>query len=289
MVRVVPTSVAGNDRAAELPEGIAMRANDLFGNLYSRSQADMLAIDMDIVGDPTYIQEEEFTLNPDRKADFLDKADVRLTNNESLIINDGDLLVKLNFKMPLDIDTEKGLYKFDDPALRKSMEDGSVFTGIYRIITIDHMFQNGQFKQKLQLVRIYNDPQTTERDKQNKPAAPSGQRTEKAGAESEQPMKTPIPESTSDATEEQASDSVLPSPPPLPVPGESALPKQVTVSTATGAATTTIVGSDRVVTVTSSVTETVSGGGVTTTRAVIDPATGKTTGFEVVKIGRAHV
>ena len=64
----------------------AMRANDLFGNLYSRAQADMLAIDMDIVGDPTYIQEEEFTLNPDRKSDFLDKSDLRLTNNQSFML-----------------------------------------------------------------------------------------------------------------------------------------------------------------------------------------------------------
>jgi len=61
------------------------------------------------------------------------------------------------------------------------------------------------------------------------------------------------------------------------------LPQSVQVSTATGAATTTIIGSDKVVTVTSSVTETVSGGGSTTTRAVIDPVTGKTTGFEVVR------
>ena len=95
-MQFVPNMPGANKMTQEQAE--AMRANDLFGNLYSRAQADMLAIDMDIVGDPTYIQEEEFTLNPDRKTDFLDKSDLRLTNNQSLIINDGDLLIKLNFK-----------------------------------------------------------------------------------------------------------------------------------------------------------------------------------------------
>ena len=185
--------------------------------------------------------------------------------------------------MPLDIDTDKGLYKFDDPGLRKSLTDSSVFTGIYRIITIDNMFQNGQFKQKLQLVRLYNDPQTKDKENKTNAAANDPNRQDSGATDLAKPTSSPPSGSTTDASAEKASDGNLPSPPPLPVPGVPALPKQVQVFTASGAATTTIMGSDRIVTVTTNVSETVSGGGSTTTRAVIDPVTGKTTGYEVVK------
>ena len=277
-VQFVPNVPGANKMTQEQAE--AMRANDLFGNLYSRAEGDMLNVDLEIVGDPTYIQTEEFTLNPQRKEDYLDKSDLRLINNGSLVINDGDLLIKLEFKMPIDIDTETGLIK-DDVSLRKTKDEKSVFTGIYRINVIDHVFQNGVFKQKLQLSRMYNDPQSYEKDNNPKPNSerPNSQVAESTVKTIEQPKD----QSLTDAAKEKTSDSVLPSPPPLPVPGVPALPQSVQVSTATGAATTTIIGSDKVVTVTSSVTETVSGGGSTTTRAVIDPVTGKTTGLEVVK------
>ena len=127
---------------------------------------------------------------------------------------------------------------------------------------------------------MYNDPQSTEKDKKSKPD-PDPNR-EKASATDAGTAVTPVQStSSSDATQEKASDSVLPSPPPLPSVPE--LPRLANVTTASGQATTTVVGSDRVVTVSSSVTETVSGGGVTTTKAVIDPVTGEVTGVNVVR------
>jgi GH24 family phage-related lysozyme (muramidase) len=267
-LQFVPNIMGNNKLTQESVE--AIRANDLFGNLYGKSQADMLTLDFDIVGDPCYIQTEEFTLNPDRKDDYLDKTDVRVFDNGSLVINDGDLFVKVEFRLPLDIDTTTGLYKFEDGDLRKSSKDSSFFTGIYKILTIDHTFQGGQFKQKLQTVRVYNDPQTLEKDNQG---APDPNRDGTTG----ELMGPPAPVSSISQTNsntEAASDAQLPSPDllptPNPLPQVPPLPSVSQVSTASGTATTTISGDGTVTTVTSTVTETVTGGGSTTTTAVYD-------------------
>ena len=133
----------------------AMRANDLFSNIYGKSSADMLTVDLEIVGDPGYLQQEEFTINPQRSGDMIDETDLRVNKDGSLIMTDQNLLVKLNFKFPLDIDTTTGLYRFTDDDLRKG--DNNTFTGIYKILTIDNTFEHGVFKQKLNMVRVYND------------------------------------------------------------------------------------------------------------------------------------
>jgi GH24 family phage-related lysozyme (muramidase) len=267
-LQFVPNIMGNNKLTQESVE--AIRANDLFGNLYGKSQADMLTLDFDIVGDPCYIQTEEFTLNPDRKDDYLDKTDVRVFDNGSLVINDGDLFVKVEFRLPLDIDTTTGLYKFEDGDLRKSSKDSSFFTGIYKILTIDHTFQGGQFKQKLQTVRVYNDPQTLAKDNKGD-ADPNRDGT------TGELMGPPAPVSSISQTNsntEAASDAQLPSPAllptPNPLPQVPPLPSLSQVSTASGTATTTISGDGTVTTVTSTVTETVTGGGSTTTTAVYD-------------------
>ena len=134
----------------------AMRANDLFSNIYGRSSADMLEVNMDIVGDPGYLQQEEFTINPTRSDDERDPTDNRLNKDGSLIMTERNLLVKLNFKFPIDIDTNTGLYKFNDPSFRLA-DTNNTFTGIYRILTIENTFEHGVFKQRLNMVRVYND------------------------------------------------------------------------------------------------------------------------------------
>jgi hypothetical protein len=46
-------------------------------------------------------------------------------------------------------------------------ENGSVFTGIYRVLRVDNIFERGQFTQKLDLVRIYNDKRATTTEQQS--------------------------------------------------------------------------------------------------------------------------
>ena len=129
----------------------ASRVNDLANNLYASSKADMLSIEMSILGDPSFIQEQEFSYTWNKN--IISNDDPRLTKSGSLLVNNGELLVKLDFKMPEDIDTEKGLYDLKG----KSRLGDSMYNGIYKILTIDSIFENGIFTQRLKLIRVFND------------------------------------------------------------------------------------------------------------------------------------
>ena len=112
-------------------------------------------------------KQEEFTISPERSFDEVDPADNRVNKDGSLIMTDRNLLVKLHFRFPIDIDTETGLYKFNDPLFRLA-DTNNTFTGIYRIVMIDNTFEHGVFKQKLKMIRVYND---TDSEKINRKVA----------------------------------------------------------------------------------------------------------------------
>lgn len=131
---------------------IMVRVGDVFTNVYQNSQADMLSIDMTILGDPSYIMEEDFLYSTGSA--LLSSRDPRLTKAGSLFVNKGDLLIHMDFKLPEDIDTESGLFQFNAPIRLGS----PVFTGIYQVITVRSIFSNGVFRQQLSIVRMINDP-----------------------------------------------------------------------------------------------------------------------------------
>jgi len=134
----------------------SLRVNDLFNNIYSSSKADMLAIDMKILGDPSYIQEQEalfdFLLERTQRAE-----DPRLFKSGSLVVNDGDLLVNVNFRLANDINTTTGLHTFADDDIGIK---GRYFSGIYKVLTIKSEFSKGVFTQDLSMVRAYNDEES---------------------------------------------------------------------------------------------------------------------------------
>ena len=167
--KVIPTSLVftpampGGNKLTQAQTD-AMLANDLMANIYSGS-VDTLQMSMEIVGDPGYLQQEEFTVNPSTayREISTDNPNARTYKDGSLIMSDKNLLIKVNFKFPTDIDTETGLIKFpgkNDSARRSGGTDSTMnaFTGIYKILTIENTLSGGLFKQKLEMVRLYNDP-----------------------------------------------------------------------------------------------------------------------------------
>ena len=166
--KVIPTSLVfspampGGNKLTQAQTD-AMLANDLMANIYSGS-VDTLSMSMEIVGDPGYLQQEEFTINPltaSRKIST-DDPNARTYKDGSLIMSDKNLLVKVNFKFPTDIDTETGLIKLpgkNDSARRSGGTDDTMnaFTGIYKILTIENTLSGGLFKQKLEMIRLYSD------------------------------------------------------------------------------------------------------------------------------------
>jgi lysozyme len=165
--KVIPTSLVfspampGGNKLTQAQTD-AMRANDLMANIYSGS-VDTLSMSMEIVGDPGYLQQEEFTVNPSTASRKIstDNPNARTYKDGSLIMSDKNLLIKVNFKFPTDIDTETGLIKFPsngDSARRTgNASTMNAFTGIYKILTIENTLSGGLFKQKLEMIRLYSD------------------------------------------------------------------------------------------------------------------------------------
>ena len=55
----------------------------------------------------------------------------------------------LNFRMPTDLDDRKGTYELGS-------QESASFSGLYRVIQVENIFEEGMFKQILQLVRFNN-------------------------------------------------------------------------------------------------------------------------------------
>jgi hypothetical protein len=111
----------------------------------------MLVIDLTIIGDPSYIKQDDVFWTPVSNAQVSENktnADPRLTFDGSLKMDNGEVYVSLVFRTPTDIDESTGLMKFD------SKMSTSLFSGLYFITVITNEFRNGQFTQDLTLVRL---------------------------------------------------------------------------------------------------------------------------------------
>lgn len=116
----------------------SVEVNDFFNIMYS-SQGDMLSIDLEIMGDPDLIKQDDVFYPPKKGS------------GSSLPMDRGQIFANLNFRLPDDIDLESGNYIFSDEV--------NYFSGTYDIIKVDNMFANGRFSQTLKLVRVFENVQ----------------------------------------------------------------------------------------------------------------------------------
>jgi len=112
----------------------------------SDPQADLINLELDILGDPYYLVQEDFNPNvlPRSEANAYELED------GSIDANNGQVYVKVNFKTPTDIDDETGLMA----GLQGSGKyDTAFFGGFYRLISVTSNFEEGRFTQQLGMVR----------------------------------------------------------------------------------------------------------------------------------------
>lgn len=126
------TAGAGSKRDA-----MSTLTGDLQELLFSKPGADLVVLDLKVVGDPDFIKQDDVFAGPNSSAEAL---------NGSLPMDTGDVYIRVTFKTPTDIDDDTGLVK-------KSTT--SKFSGIYKLLTVDNMFSGGVFTQKLNAVRIF--------------------------------------------------------------------------------------------------------------------------------------
>lgn len=124
------------------PERI--KAAEFSSILYSTT--DMITVELEIMGDPDLIMQDAIMYDI---KEMLEKQDEDGYTG-SIVFTQEEQFVRLTFKSPADIDLKTGLpdSNFD-----------SIFDGIYRIISISSILNQGKFTQTLTLAKVaMNDP-----------------------------------------------------------------------------------------------------------------------------------
>lgn len=134
---------------------------DQFIDELTHPLADMVNVRMEILGDPAWLGQSQFIpAVPEKVADGVSKDDTidfwRGNLNAVWDVKRGcynpDLaepIIMLNFKMPTDLDDKTGIYEMG------SSQQG-MFSGLYRVVQVEHNFNSGRYTNVLQLTRFNN-------------------------------------------------------------------------------------------------------------------------------------
>jgi hypothetical protein len=148
--KIVENSQQHSSSGAATVEAIALA--DIEASLYTTAGGDMLQAKLKIIGDPQYIKQDDVFYPPEMitLSEQVDGTGIepRLIANGSLRMDQGELYIQITVKSPSDIDDATGLMKFD------SKYSTSLFSGMYRILTVESTFSGGKFEQTLDVVRL---------------------------------------------------------------------------------------------------------------------------------------
>jgi len=117
------------------------QASDNMDNVLNNPGADMIVVDLTIIGDPDWIPQDRSILPKENSS----SGDARIVNG-SLAVDSHDSFVMLKFKTPRDYNPEKGLMQIDT--------EQTFVQGLYRVIILESVFESGKFQQNLKMVRI---------------------------------------------------------------------------------------------------------------------------------------
>ena len=148
---------------------------DEFLDYITNPAADMVTVDMTILGDPAWIGQSQFIpptpeplkskgISTDKNKAFFAGDDKTNIWNPKLKCYNAEVaepVTLLNFVVPDDVNDRKGTYDISE-------KQKAVFSGLYSVYRVTSSFSEGQFTQELKMVRFNN---------QDRAITPSGNRT----------------------------------------------------------------------------------------------------------------
>ena len=114
---------------------------ELFHDNIINSSADLINVNMTVRGDPYYLPTSgmgNYNSAPTSRP--------ALTADGTMNYQSGEVHVIINFRLPIDYSDQSGRMEFSDKQ--------AMFSGLYRVIGVVNKFENGEFSQDLDLVRI---------------------------------------------------------------------------------------------------------------------------------------
>lgn len=116
-------------------------ANDNMDNILNNPGADMIVLKLNIVGDPDWIPQDRSVLPRGTSS-----SGNSYMINGSLAVDNHDVFVNLKFKTPRDYNNKTGVMDL-------STNNNSFIQGLYRVISIENVFEGGKFSQELTMYR----------------------------------------------------------------------------------------------------------------------------------------
>ena len=128
--------------------------NQEFFDYLTNPEADMVRIELTILGDPAFIAQDHFTpLGDDISAERTFDIDEPYDNFwESYNLDQYMPLISLKYRFPTDLSENKGVMFFD----KQTKEQQLFFSGVYQVARIESSMDQGQFTQVLTCVRLNN-------------------------------------------------------------------------------------------------------------------------------------
>jgi hypothetical protein len=141
--------------------GETTTALDQFLDYLTHPKADMVTVRMEILGDPAWISQSQFMpadpkfiapgTSEDGSIDAF-RANRNYLWNDKLHCYNADIaepIILLNYRMPTDINDKKGTYELQNT-------QSATFSGLYRVVQVEHNFTEGKYTNVLSLVRFNN-------------------------------------------------------------------------------------------------------------------------------------
>jgi len=110
----------------------------------SGSSADMVTVNLEILGDPYWL------IDSGMSNYFVGAASptAQITDDGTMNYESGNVYIYMTFRTPADINQETGLYDFSISGKE------SAFGGIYRVVSCENTFNDGNWRQKLKCIRM---------------------------------------------------------------------------------------------------------------------------------------
>jgi hypothetical protein len=149
-----------------------------FNEAIIHSNADLVQINLSILGDPYYIADSgtgnyyaNVTEDPTGKPSKFVNKDGAMEGTFS------GVYIAINFRTPLDYNSNGQMMMRDTASQAEKFIPVPAFSGIYRVNMVTHSFQGGLFKQELQCNRLANQEVKKKPEKNNKSILPGDGKT----------------------------------------------------------------------------------------------------------------
>ena len=159
-IRQYPSIVKGFN-SMDVDNPVTAKAQAFYDYL-TNPIADMIKIEMEILGDPAYICQDMYTplQFDDDKYDDVRKIygetgefNVMSSRFGSFNADVASPLINIRYRFPADIDDTTGnMFQYGKP----NLEDDLFFSGVYQVVKVENRFNNGQFTQLLTCIRMNN-------------------------------------------------------------------------------------------------------------------------------------